>query len=43
MAVGLGSNLAPKDKVAARNWDEVRSFVKEFMEKLDIQLKEIGK
>jgi len=43
VAVGLGSNLAPNDKVAAHDWDAVEKYVKEFLENLDIQLKEIPK
>ncbi len=42
VAVGIGSNLAPKDKVAERDWEGVAIAVRAFLDDLDRQLKESG-
>ncbi len=38
--VGLGGNLAPTEKVLARDWDGITSVVRGFMENLQAQLGE---
>jgi 2-dehydro-3-deoxyphosphogluconate aldolase/(4S)-4-hydroxy-2-oxoglutarate aldolase len=40
VAVGLGGNLAPRDKVRERDWDGVISHVNSFLAELDRRLKE---
>ena len=42
VAVGLGGNLAPRDKVRERDWDAVISHVNSFLTELDRRLKESG-
>lgn len=37
-AVGLGSNLAPKDALLSRNWDAVERSVEEFLQNLNARL-----
>lgn len=38
VAVGLGSNLAPKDALLSRNWDAVTRSVEEFLKNLNTRL-----
>jgi 2-dehydro-3-deoxyphosphogluconate aldolase/(4S)-4-hydroxy-2-oxoglutarate aldolase len=40
VSVGLGNNLAPKEKVAARDWEAVTAHVRSFMQELARLLKE---
>jgi 2-dehydro-3-deoxyphosphogluconate aldolase/(4S)-4-hydroxy-2-oxoglutarate aldolase len=40
VAVGLGSNLAPKEKVRERDWQAVTEYVKGFLNNLNRQLEE---
>ncbi len=42
VAVGLGSNLAPKDKVIEGDWDAVEISVRNFMDDLNRQLEELN-
>jgi 2-dehydro-3-deoxyphosphogluconate aldolase/(4S)-4-hydroxy-2-oxoglutarate aldolase len=37
-AVGIGSNLAPGEALANRDWDAVSSAVREFLETLNARL-----
>jgi len=39
-AVGLGSNLAPADKVAKGDWEGVTESVKQFMNNLKNQIED---